>query len=182
MARGYEPRLNRVASRWALIGVPAISVMFGSMTVLIPQVSVLPLLPPFGLLILLAWRMIVRDLWPVWAALPLGFFDDIFSGQPLGSAMLLWTLVFLVLDIFDRWMMWRDYRQDWAIAGTLVAVVQLVGLAIANGSGGFVINGEFADDNSGVSVASAGDVNGDGDTNAGDIAALRDLAEFHGLD
>jgi len=136
MARGYEPRLNRVASRWALIGVPAISVMLGSMTVLIPQVSVFPLLPPFGLLILLAWRMIVRDLWPVWAALPLGFFDDIFSGQPLGSAMLLWTLVFLVLDIFDRWMMWRDFRQDWAIAGTLVAVVQLVGLAIANGSGG----------------------------------------------
>jgi rod shape-determining protein MreD len=110
--------------------------MLGSMTVLLPQISVFPLLPPFGLLILLAWRMIVRDLWPVWAALPLGFFDDIFSGQPLGSAMLLWTLVFLVLDIFDRWMMWRDYRQDWAIAGTLVAVVLLAGLAIANGTGG----------------------------------------------
>lgn len=136
MARGYEPRLNRVASHWALIGVPALSVMLGSMTVLLPQISVLPLLPPFGLLILLAWRMIVRDLWPVWAALPLGFFDDIFSGQPLGSAMLLWTLVFLVLDIFDRWMMWRDYRQDWAIAGTLVAIVLLAGLVIANASGG----------------------------------------------
>jgi len=136
MARGYKPRLNRVASRWALIGVPALSVMLGSMTVLLPQISVLPLLPPFGLLILLAWRMIVRDLWPVWAALPLGFFDDIFSGQPLGSAMLLWTLVFLVLDIFDRWMMWRDYRQDWAIAGTLVAIVLLAGLVIANASGG----------------------------------------------
>jgi len=136
MARGYEPRLNRVASRWALIGVPALSVMLGSMTVLLPQISVLPLLPPFGFLILLAWRMIVRDLWPVWAALPLGFFDDIFSGQPLGSAMLLWTLVFLVLDIFDRWMMWRDYRQDWAIAGTLVAIVLLAGLVIANASGG----------------------------------------------
>ncbi len=136
MARGYEPRLNRVPSRWALIGIPAVSVMLGSMTVLIPQIFVLPLLPPFGLLLLLAWRMIVRDLWPVWAALPLGLFDDIFSGQPLGSAMLLWTLVFLVLDIFDRWMMWRDYRQDWVIAGTLVTVVLLLGLAIANGSGG----------------------------------------------
>ncbi len=136
MARGYEPRLNRAASRWALIGIPAASVMLGSMTVLIPQISLYPLLPPFGLLILLAWRMIVRDLWPVWAALPLGLFDDIFSGQPLGSAMLLWTLVFLVLDIFDRWMMWRDFRQDWVIAGTLIAVVLLLGLAIANGSGG----------------------------------------------
>lgn len=136
MARGYEPRLNRVASRWALIGIPAASVMLGSMTTLLPQISLYPLLPPFGLLILLAWRTIVRDLWPVWAALPLGLFDDIFSGQPMGSAMLLWTLVFLVLDIFDRWMMWRDFRQDWAIAGMLIAIVLFVGLGIANSSGG----------------------------------------------
>src|SRR5687768_4167715 len=34
--------------------------------------------------------------------------------------------------------------------------------AIADGTGGFVINGQCADDHSGVSVASAGDVNGDG--------------------
>ena len=34
--------------------------------------------------------------------------------------------------------------------------------AIAAGSGGFVINGQGASDNSGFSVASAGDVNGDG--------------------
>ena len=34
--------------------------------------------------------------------------------------------------------------------------------AIAGGSGGFVINGQAADDRSGISVASAGDVNGDG--------------------
>jgi hypothetical protein len=34
--------------------------------------------------------------------------------------------------------------------------------AIANGNGGFVINGQAASDSSGASVASAGDVNGDG--------------------
>ncbi|MEN9289767.1 MAG: hypothetical protein RL317_1390, partial [Pseudomonadota bacterium] len=65
-----------------------------------------------------------------------GFFDDLFSGQPMGSAMLLWTSVFLVLDIFDRWMMWRDYRQDWIIAGTLIAIVLLAGVGIANSAGG----------------------------------------------
>jgi hypothetical protein len=34
--------------------------------------------------------------------------------------------------------------------------------AVAEGTGGFVINGQCASDNSGVSVSSAGDVNGDG--------------------
>ena len=50
--------------------------------------------------------------------------------------MLLWTSVFLILDIFDRWMMWRDYRQDWAIAGSLIAVVLIAGLGLANSAGG----------------------------------------------
>jgi rod shape-determining protein MreD len=136
MARGYEPRLNRQASAWALIGIPAASVMLGSLTVLIPNISVYPMLPPVGLLLLLAWRMLVRDLWPTWVALPLGFFDDLFSGQPMGSAMLLWTLVFLILDILDRWMMWRDYRQDWIIASVLIAIVLALSLAISNSAGG----------------------------------------------
>jgi hypothetical protein len=34
--------------------------------------------------------------------------------------------------------------------------------AIANGTGGFVINGENVDDSSGNSVSTAGDINGDG--------------------
>ncbi len=136
MPRGYEPRLNRQASNWALIGIPVASVMLGSLTVLMPGIVLSPILPPFGLLFLLAWRTLVRDLWPAWIGLPLGFFDDLFSGQPMGSAMLLWTLVFLILDVFDRWMMWRDYRQDWAIAGSLIAVVLLAGVGIANMTGG----------------------------------------------
>lgn len=136
MPRGYTPRLNRTPSRWALIGIPAASVLLGSLTALLPGVALSPFVPPVGLIMLLAWRTLVRDLWPAWVALPLGFFDDLFSGQPLGSAMLLWTMVFLILDIFDRWMMWRDYRQDWIIASSLIAVVLIAGLGIANMAGG----------------------------------------------
>jgi hypothetical protein len=43
---------------------------------------------------------------------------------------------------------------------TATAAIDL--FAIAQGSGGFVINGQCASDGSGISVASAGDVNGDG--------------------
>jgi len=50
-------------------------------------------------------------------------------------------------------------------AGSTPALSYVTGIdlsAIAAGTGGFVINGQAADDRSGVSVASAGDVNGDG--------------------
>ena len=136
MARGYAPRLNQNTQRWAVLVVPTLSVLLGSLTSTLPHMALYPLLPPFGLLLLLGWRLLVRDLWPAWAALPLGFFDDLLSGQPLGSSMLIWTLALLSLGLCDRWMMWRDYRQDWAIAALLTVLALLGGLAIANMSGG----------------------------------------------
>lgn len=138
MARGYEPRLNQKANRWALIAIPAASVLLGSLSALLPFIASYPLLPPFGLILLLAWRSLVRDLWPAWAALFFGFFDDLFSGQPMGSAMLLWTAVFLILDTLDRWMMWRSYRQDWWIATLLISVVLTASVFIANTDGVFI--------------------------------------------
>jgi rod shape-determining protein MreD len=136
MARRYQPRLNREAKAWSLISIPILSVMLGSMTTLLPIIAETPFLPPFGLMILIAWRMLSRDIWPLWITLPLGFYDDMFSGQPLGSAILLWTLCFFVLDLFDRGMIWRDYKQDWGIAAILLTLVLLAMLWIANSSGG----------------------------------------------
>jgi rod shape-determining protein MreD len=135
-ARRYEARLNREPSQLALVGIPTGIVMLGSMATLLPIIANMPILPPFGFLFLIAWRMIVRDLWPVWAALPLGLFDDMFSGQPIGSAMLIWTLAFFVIDLFDRGMMWRDYRQDWGIASGLIVAALGLALWIANATGG----------------------------------------------
>ena len=82
--------------------VPVVSTMLGSMTVLFPVVATEPLLPPFGLMFFLGWRLLRGDIWPLWAGLFLGAFDDLFSGQPIGTAMCGWTIILLAIDALDR--------------------------------------------------------------------------------
>jgi rod shape-determining protein MreD len=57
--------------------------------------------------------------------------DDLFSGQPFGSAGLLWSLAMLALEIIDSRAIWRDFFQDWLIASLLITAVLLGGLWIA---------------------------------------------------
>jgi rod shape-determining protein MreD len=130
MGRAPRRRIDRAPTRTKLIGIPVISVMLASLSPLLPMVATFPILPPFGFL--------HRTLWPVWAAVPLGLFDDLFSGQPLGSAMLLWTLAFFALDLFDRRMIWRDVWQDWGLAAGLIVALLYASLLIANMTGGTV--------------------------------------------
>lgn len=136
MARHPRSRIGRAPSTAQRQAVPIVSTILGSLTPILPVVATAPTMPPWGLLILLAWRMLHRNLWPVWMGLPLGLFDDLFSGQPLGSSMMLWTLALLGLDLLDRRMLWRDFRQEWIIAGGLIAAVTLFQLAIAHFTGG----------------------------------------------
>ena len=136
MARHPRSRIGRSPSGIQRQGVPIISTMIGSMTPILPVIATAPVMPPWGLLVLLAWRMLHRNFWPVWMGLPLGFFDDMFSGQPLGSAMMLWTRALLGLDLLDRRMIWRDFRQEWAIAGALIVAILLVQLLISYTNGG----------------------------------------------
>ena len=136
MARAPRRRINKNITQTRMIGIPVTSVMLASMTPLIPMVATAPILPPFGFMILIAWRLLHRTLWPVWIAVPLGLWDDLFSGQPIGSAMLLWTLAFFSIDLFDRRMMWRDTVQEWGLAGGLIALLILTQLIVANEAGG----------------------------------------------
>ncbi len=106
------------------------TVMAGSLLTLLPIVTTVPFLPPVGLLILLGWRLRSADILPVWAAAPLGLFDDLFSGQPLGSAMSLWTLTLIAIDVFESRSVWRDFRHDWLVAGGAVAAF-LIGSRLA---------------------------------------------------
>jgi rod shape-determining protein MreD len=116
--------------------VPIGSVMLASLAPLLPEIATAPILPPFGFMVLLGWRLLRDDLWPVWVALPLGLFDDIFSGQPLGSAMALWTISFLAIDLINSRFVWRDHWQDWGIAVIAIAAELTLALGIAHITGG----------------------------------------------
>lgn len=129
---GFEPPPSSFAQQ----AIPASSVMLASLAPLIPYVATAPVMPPFGYMMLIGWRLLRNDLWPVWAALPLGFFDDLFSGAPLGSAMALWTISFIVIDMIDQRFVWRDHWQDWSIAAAAIALYLMSALAFANITGG----------------------------------------------
>jgi rod shape-determining protein MreD len=97
----------------------------------LPIFTAQPLLPPFGLLMLLSWRLMRPGLLPVWSGVPFGLMDDVFSGQPFGSAALLWSLAMLIIEIIDSRAIWRDHIQDWLIASLLIIAALLGGLWIA---------------------------------------------------
>ncbi|WP_404369711.1 rod shape-determining protein MreD [Sphingomonas sp. MMS24-J45] len=112
--------------------LPAISVMIGSALTLWPIIATVQILPPFGLLMLLGWRLTRNESLRVWAPLPLGLFDDLISGQPLGSAMVLWTLCFFMIDLIDQRVVYRDFWQDWLIAGGAIGFCLILGRLVAS--------------------------------------------------
>ncbi len=110
--------------------------MLGSLAALLPIISVAPLMPPLGLIIFLSWRALHRHIWPVWMGLPLGLWDDIFSGAVMGSAILLWTIILIGYEIIDRRMIWRDFGEEWGLSSIVIALALLGGLLIATLTGG----------------------------------------------
>jgi rod shape-determining protein MreD len=111
--------------------VPALSTMAGSAVVLLPVVAVGPSMPPFGLLMLLAWRLLRPEMWPAWVALPLGLFDDLLSGQMLGTSMAIWTVASLIFDWIDHHLLWRDFWMEWALAALTILFAVMGGWAVS---------------------------------------------------
>lgn len=118
--------------------LPWITVMLGSLVTTLPLIATVPILPPFGLLIALAWRLLARFALRPWAAAPLGFFDDLVSGQPLGSAVLLWSICFLGIDLVERRLVFRDFWQDWLIAAAAITFCLAGGRVLAVSLGAHV--------------------------------------------
>ena len=111
--------------------VPAATVMLATLATLWPWIASVGMMPPIGLLLFLAWKLVRPDALPVWAGAPLGLFDDLFSGQPFGSAMLLWMLASILIDVIDQRLVFRDFWQDWVVAAVCVGFVLLGGRFLA---------------------------------------------------
>ena len=137
-AMGDRPRqrINRAPSPLLARGIPWASVMLLSLVPFAPIVVSAPLMPPLAFMALLAWRMLRPGMLPVWAGAPLGAFDDLFSGQPFGSAILLWSAAMIAQDIVDVRLRWRGFLQDWALAAAMIAAYLVLALVLANVTGG----------------------------------------------
>jgi rod shape-determining protein MreD len=112
----YGSRINRAPSTLRVYLVPWLTILLGSLTPWLPIIAPAPILPPFGFLLLLAWRLLRPGLLPPWAGLPLGLFDDFYSGQPMGSGVLLFSIALIVIELIEIRFPWRNFWFDWLTA------------------------------------------------------------------
>jgi rod shape-determining protein MreD len=68
--------------------------------------------------------------------LPLGLFDDLYSGQPFGSAVLLWSIAMVGLELIEARLPWRNFLLNWLIAAGVIVVYLMLSLALSNAAGG----------------------------------------------
>ena len=124
-----KPRINRAASPVLALATPW---LLGP----VAWTPGLAILPPFGFLLLVGWQQLRPGLFPVWAGFPLGLFDDLFSGQPFGSAVVLWSAAMIALDFIDHRFPWRGFALNWLVASAFITAYLLFALQIANLGGG----------------------------------------------
>ena len=129
----YGRRINREQSPLRARGVPYATILLCSMLPFLLLADVMPLLPPLGFLMFLGWRIMRPGLLPLWAGAPLGAFDDLFSGQPFGSGILLWSVAMIALELIETRFPWRGFWQDWFTAG-LGAVAYILAAMFASGT------------------------------------------------
>ncbi|MFM5924876.1 MAG: rod shape-determining protein MreD [Novosphingobium sp.] len=131
-----KARINRAPSPFIALSLPWLLVMLGSLSPTWPIIASAPLVPPIGFLLLVAWQQLRPGLFPVWAGLPLGLFDDLFSGQPVGSAVVLWSAAMLGLDFLEVRFPWRGVALNWLTASGFIAAYLALAMQISNAAGG----------------------------------------------
>jgi rod shape-determining protein MreD len=131
---GYHPDYAP-AVRARVYILPAATVIVGSLLTAWPAIVSAPLLPPLGLMMLLGWRLLRGDVWPVWAGLPLGLIDDLYSGHPVGTAMFSWTVILISLSLLDLRVVWRSWWLEWLIGGAALVFALITGGLLARAGG-----------------------------------------------
>jgi len=129
----YGGRINRRESLLLAYGLPWATILLGSLTPWLPVIAPAPVLPPLGFLLMLAWRLLRPGLLPPWAGLPLGLFDDLYSGQPLGSGVLLFSIALIIIELIEIRFPWRNFWLDWLTASGII-VPYLVIAALLSGT------------------------------------------------
>lgn len=129
----FGSRINRDHSPILAHGVPWISVMLLSLVPFLPVIAPAPVLPPLAFLALLGWCFLRPGLLPPWAGLPLGLFDDLYSGQPIGSGILLFSLAMVAVELFEARFPWRSFLLDWLTAAILTVAYLLIAALISGG-------------------------------------------------
>lgn len=134
----FARRINRAPSPFLATAVPWVTIVLAAMMPLSPIIASAPVLPPLAFMLLVGWRLLRPGLLPLWAGAPLGLVDDLYSGQPFGSAVLLWSLAMIGMELLDGWLRWRAFWQDWAVASTVFAIYLLAAQLFAAMAGGVV--------------------------------------------
>jgi rod shape-determining protein MreD len=106
------------------------SVGLASLLPLLPIVAEVGWMPDTGLLLLLAWRLLRGDVIPAWWAAPLGLWNDLVLGHPVGLSVATFTAVMIILDLLDRRTMWRDYWLEWLIAAGLLTAAEFARIQV----------------------------------------------------
>jgi len=127
----FGTKINRDHSPLLAYAVPWLSIMLASLTPLLPIIAPAPIVPPLAYMLLLAWRLMRPGLLPSWAGLPLGAFDDLYSGQPFGSGILLFSLTLIGIELLDARFPWRSFWQDWIIAIGILAAYLVIGALVS---------------------------------------------------
>tara|TARA_B100000749_G_C18355287_1_gene435070 strand:+ start:78 stop:635 length:558 start_codon:yes stop_codon:yes gene_type:complete len=129
----FGRQINRDHSPFLQVFVPWATILLVSYLQSIPIATAGPLLPPLGFLFLLAWRLLRPGVLPIWSGIVFGMWDDLFSGQPFGSAILFFSATMLTIEIIDIRFPWRGFAQDWAIAAA-ITVMYIVATTLVSGS------------------------------------------------